>query len=675
MANFGPDQLGGTHILKPRVAAGWLLDFWNGWATEILVILSLTQQVILLFFSGIRRRQGCSSKRLLLWLAYQLADSTAMYALGNLSLSSTLRQHRLVAFWAPFLLLHLAGPDNITAYSFEDNKLWKRHLLTLVVQVLGAGYVVYKHITGSGILFSLGTTLMTTVAVVKFCEKTWALRCADFSIIRESLEAEDTEQQGKCDLYLEDEPPQGGFKGKVVDKEEFLMRRAHAVFRVCKSAMVDSSENPGTYVVGILTHLKKNEMGYMWTLTEMELSLMYDILYTKAPVLHTLPGYCIRVVSPLAVVASFLLFLFYGREGNRSTDITITYVLLGSAFLMEMTSLLSALWSTWTFSFLCATRWSGLRHSALCLERWHKLRRMVLSLRRLAHSTRIAGFFRLSRRWSGTMGQYNMLEMCTARPGRLAGILGYSMPAVGVPNGLKDLVVVYIQHMIESGYVNTLGMVRDKWGTEALKRWRKHIAIEDNFLGAELQEGIIIWHIATDIFLANRHNTNPEDKQRVKEVQTLSNYMMFLLVKRPDMLPGLAQNKLYQWTKRSLDTQWNDIISNGLISDPGLQPSENLASALYEKELSGPFVQKFRLSLAIKLAKILVSSTNKPNNTLQLVYEVWADFLIYTANRCSRESHAKKLNSGGEFTTMVWLMTDHLHQVDVNWHVYAAPSE
>ncbi|RLM73506.1 hypothetical protein C2845_PM15G01320 [Panicum miliaceum] len=605
MANFGPDQLGDTHILKPRVAAGWLLDFWNGWATEILVILSLTQQVILLFFSGIRRRQGRSPKRLLLWLAYQLADSTAMYALGNLSLSSTLRQHRLVAFWAPFLLLHLAGPDNITAYSFEDNKLWKRHLLTLVVQVLGAGYVVYKHIAGSGILFSLGTTLMTTVAVAKFCEKTWALRCADFSIIRESVEAENTEQQGKCDLYLEDEPPQGGFKGKVVEKEEFLMRRAHAVFRVCKSAMVDSSENPGTYVVDILTYLKKNEMGYMWTLTEMELSLMYDILYTKAPVLHTLPGYCIRVVSPLAVVASFLLFLFYGRDGNRSTDVTIT----------------------------------------------------------------------LSRRWSGTMGQHNMLEMCTARPGRLAGILSYSMPAVGVPDGLKDLVVVYIQHMIKSGYVNTLGMVRDKWGTEALERWRKHIAIEDNFLGAELQEGIIIWHIATDIFLANRHNTNPEDKQRVKEVQTLSNYMMFLLVKRPDMLPGLAQNKLYQWTKRSLDTQWNDIIRNGLVSDSGLQPSENLASALYEKELSGPFVQNFRLSLAIKLAKILVSSTNKPNDTLQLVYEVWADFLIYTANRCSRESHAKKLNSGGEFTTLVWLMTDHLHQVALNRHVYAAPSE
>ncbi|KAF8666045.1 hypothetical protein HU200_053748 [Digitaria exilis] len=488
-------------VLEPRVAAGRLLDFWNAWATEILVTLSLSQQLILLLFSGIRRRQGRNPKRLLLWLAYQLADNTAMYALGNLSLSSSLRQQRLVAFWAPFLLLHLAGPDNITAYSLEDNKLWKRHLLTLVVQVLGAGYVVYKHIIGSGILFALGTTLMTAVAVAKFCEKTWALRCANFSVIRETVEAEDMEKQSKCRLYLEVEPPQWGFKGKVVDKEEFLMRRAHAVFRVCKSAMVDSSENPGNYVVGILKYLKENEMEYMWTLTEMELSLMslmYDILYTKAPVIHTLPGYSIRIVSPLAVVASLLLFLFYGIEGNRSTDVAITFVLLGSAFLMEMISLLSALGSTWTFSFLCATRWSNLRHTALCLERWHQLRRMVLSLRRLAHSTRITGFFRLSRRWSGTMGQYNMLEMCTARPRRLAAILGHGTPAVGVPNGLKDLVVIYIKHMIRSDYVNTLGMVRGKWGTEALKRWKGHsnITIEHKFLGAELHEEIIIWHIA-----------------------------------------------------------------------------------------------------------------------------------------------------------------------------------
>ncbi|KAK3000795.1 hypothetical protein RJ639_021112 [Escallonia herrerae] len=47
----------------------------------------------------------------------------------------------LMALWAPLLLLHLGGPDTITAFSVEDIQLWLRHLVGLVVQVaLGAEY-------------------------------------------------------------------------------------------------------------------------------------------------------------------------------------------------------------------------------------------------------------------------------------------------------------------------------------------------------------------------------------------------------------------------------------------------------------------------------------------------------------------------------------------------------
>ena len=46
----------------------------------------------------------------------------------------------------------------------------------------------------------------------------------------------------------------------------------------------------------------------MWTLMEMELSLMYDLLYTKAGVIHTWSGYGIRVTSSFTAVASILLF-------------------------------------------------------------------------------------------------------------------------------------------------------------------------------------------------------------------------------------------------------------------------------------------------------------------------------------------------------------------------------
>jgi hypothetical protein len=47
---------------------------------------------------------------------------------------------------------------------------------------------------------------------------------------------------------------------------------------------------------------------------------------------------------------------------------------------------------------------------------------------------------------------------------------------------------------------------------------------------------------------------------------------------------------------------------------------------------------------------------------VSLLLRLWTDFLEYAANRCSRESHARKLSSGGELTTIVWLILEHLRQ-------------
>uniref|UniRef100_A0A0D3HTM2 DUF4220 domain-containing protein n=1 Tax=Oryza barthii TaxID=65489 RepID=A0A0D3HTM2_9ORYZ len=640
-------------------------------------VLSLIQQFFPLFFSGIRRRQGRNKRRAVLWLAYQFANITATYALGRLSLSAAQRSHRL----APFLLLHLAGPDNITAYSLKDSKIAGRHALTLFVQGLGAVFVLVKH--------------QQDLAVAGCHQgQTWALWIANFKVILSSVEREDGEEEPRqlYRVYLEeDELPRGGFKGKEVDEEEFLMRRAHAVFLVCKSAMVDSSMyDPDRYFLRILAYLRENRVD-LWTLMEMELSLMYDILYTKAAVIHTWTGYCIRIVSSLTVAASFLLFQLYGKEGQSSrADITITYVLLSSSLLMEMASLLSALWSTWTFSFLCATRWTSLRHAALCSKKWHCLRNMVLSFRRLAYSTGIWSYLSLSRRWSGTLGQYNMLDACTARPpllgklvvrlvfsrlskklgfsrlaemlgfGRLAEELSYNVVTADIPKGLKDMVIEYIKFMIKDRTVNTLGIFREQWGKVAIKRWLEDKQVDDEYkeylekrLGAELHKGIIVWHIATDIFIAQRK------AWCVKEaVKALSNYMMFLLVKQPDMLPGLAQNKMYQWTKESLAKEWEEAGVPAYVS--GLHPSQKLANMLHDKEVTQDLISN-RLFFATQLAKRLLER----DDTMKLVYGVWVDFLIYASNQCSRESHAKRLNNDGEFTTIVWLTAEHLYQLQI----------
>jgi hypothetical protein len=102
----------------------------------------------------------------------------------------------------------------------------------------------------------------------------------------------------------------------------------------------------------------------------MELSLMYDILYTKAAVMHTWFGFAIRVVSPLAVAAALGLFRLEDDLGSyRQIDVDITYALLVAAFVLETTSLCRAIGSTWIAALLQTTRWAWLRHEALCTGR------------------------------------------------------------------------------------------------------------------------------------------------------------------------------------------------------------------------------------------------------------------------------------------------------------------
>lgn len=664
------------------------LNLWNHWATQILLLLSLALQIVLSIFAGIRRCQSSVVPRILLWLAYLLADSTAIYAIGHLSLSSAPSEHRLVAFWSPFLLLHLGGPDNITAYALQDNQLWLRHLQTLVVQVLGAAYILYKHIAGSGQFLVLAATLMFAVGGVKYGERTWALKCSNLDSIRSSLQKEGPARHNH--FHRQDQ-------AEDHEDDEFLLRRAHALFHFCKRAIVDSSVDGDSDYRDTTKLLGTVDM--IWGLMEFELSLMYDILYTKAAVIHTWFGYCLRVISPLAIVASLVLFQFSSKDGHSRVDVAITYVLLGSALFMETTSLMNALGSTWAFAFLCTTRWRWLRYEALCTARWDRLRRAVASLHRLIKAAPGGGSSYGSKRWTGTrtIGQYNILHFCTRRDntptssllGRFAKMVGlgewwnrkHYSGSIEISELVKKQTVEHMALLYKKGRWNALGVLRKKWGQEALEKNKSFPELEE-FLGVEFQEGVIIWHIATDVFLAKSKRAKMEGASaRVKAIKLLSNYMAFLLVERPYMLPGLAQNRLYQRTCENLvemrpapSYQERNILETlqclfSLRDDPGsasrATDRRKLAKILYKKDPSFS-IDAPRLSYVTRLARRLVEKeADGTADMLQLVLEVWTDIMVYAGNKCSRESHAKKLNSGGEFTTILWLMAEHLFQASL----------
>ncbi|XP_047067808.1 uncharacterized protein LOC124675777 [Lolium rigidum] len=273
------------------------LDFWIDWASQIGVLISLACQITLHLFTNVRRRSNSIMLRVPLWLAYQLSDLTATYAAGQLLYSSSSPQdHQLIAYWAPFLLLHLGGPDNITAYALEDNKLWRRHFLSLGVQVLGAVYVFYKHIVGNGLFPMLAAILIFLVGVAKYAERTCALRRADFSGLQSSLKVLARNKHHQH-FYIEH---QDWYCNDLED--ELVLQRAHSPFHICKRGIVDSvievdSDSPATEVDSeekkIIGDLR-GDIKFMWSVMEMELSLLYDILYTKASVAHSWVGYCIH---------------------------------------------------------------------------------------------------------------------------------------------------------------------------------------------------------------------------------------------------------------------------------------------------------------------------------------------------------------------------------------------
>jgi hypothetical protein len=225
-----------------------------------------------------------------------------------------------------------------------------------------------------------------------------------------------------------------------------------------------------------------------------------------------------------------------------------------------------------------------------------------------------------------------------------------------------------------------VGLLRHKWGQAALGDYRYPglYAKLKPWHGIEFHESIISWHIATDLILAAWEGHEADD--RVETVRALSNYMMFLLVNRPYMLPGLPQNWMYKQTCNNLDAVI--ICNENHCASPGnsfctllkkfFQPYHHwdLKSSVLEEKLAYD-IQKLddhkyydckipRLMYACKIAMIIKYEVQ---DQVRLLLDLWTDFLEYAANQCSRESHARKLSSGGELTTIVCLMIEHLGQL------------
>lgn len=172
---------------------------------------------------------------------------------------------------------------------------------------------------------------------------------------------------------------------------------------------------------------------------------------------------------------------------------------------------------------------------------------------------------------------------------------------------------------------------------------------------------------------------NKKDAERVRSIRAISNYLMFLLVTQPDMLPGIPQNLENRGQLISSGVKVDNLVfrlvkklllrnnNRTTTTFVGLKQTNELAKILLKIDVPKEFDPSVpRLGYARRIADIWLKwNTEEELNDLDpvdMLLRFWLKFLIYAANRYNRECHAKKLSSGGEFTTVVWLMVEHIYQ-------------
>ncbi|OWM77547.1 hypothetical protein CDL15_Pgr016945 [Punica granatum] len=316
--------------------------FWNEWIIQSFLILSFSLQMFLVIFAPFRKKTSNKWISFLIWSGYLLAEWAATFAIGLIfrsqgdNDSAFADAGSLMAFWSSFLLLHLGGPDTITAFALADNVLWVRHLLGLVVHLSAAVYVFLCALPKDKLM--VPTILMLIAGVIKYLERVRALFLASLDKLQESDEPRQ-HRTLRSQIALSTK--------RVPLEEEKLIWTSYNYFKVFQGLIVD------LYLAWSKRRqsrkfFRSTTAEYALRVILTELNFMYEVLYTKVVVVRSKLGYLLRAISFSIVICALALFVRVEKHRFHHVDVLVTYILLFGAAALEVTSLLMLIFSEWT---------------------------------------------------------------------------------------------------------------------------------------------------------------------------------------------------------------------------------------------------------------------------------------------------------------------------------------
>ena len=625
-------------IMHLDLVPGKLKNLWEVWAIDTLVLVSIALQIILTHFGSRRRYIPGLRIRFTVWFAYFLSGSVVKIIIGKLTtieVSDTNKHNvtlELNALLAPMLLVQIGNPDAITAYSIEDNKLGLRQLLNLLFQVGVIVYILVRCWTNSSLSYLYLPTFLA--GIIKYGELVWALKSA---LRNFGLTVEEINQEENVPTLFRRLP------GEIVGLK--LILKAYYRFNCLKPHLENWLYKP-LYESLPWMSIDAYSAEDVFRITDSELGFMYDVLYTKAPIIYTRTGCILRIISFFSLVSTFCAFtIFFKNDFMHHIDAGYTFMVLIAAIILEVYQILLLPFSDWAIIEM-------IKH--------HNMPIMMPFLRILVPRSN------KWKRWSILLGQFNLLDFCIhdkqLKFNRILKYHGFDMDykksrsrtRVEFTKELKELIV---QEMKEVDAMRDSKPVTQR-GQWALERY-ECLNLEFKWsVKRDFDKSITIWHIATDICYYSDVQDGIANSQ-IEMGKLLSNYMMYLLAMRSHMLCTTTSDIIFEHTYTKLMAFLRTRPST--IRDEGeacrILRTEELSNELdFDRNKETMVTSKWHvLKDGQRLSRRLMSRENRWN----IISSVWVEMLCYAARTCPRAFPAEQLRPRGGLITHVWLLLAH----------------
>jgi len=400
--------------------------------------------------------------------------------------------------------------------------------------------------------------------------------------------------------------------------------------------------------------ISKNSAEGAFRVVEIELGLIYDMLYTKAPLIYSRTGIILRSISFLLTFTAFITFqVLIDKHAYSTIDITITYLLFAAAVFLEFYAFLCLVFSDWTMIWLEDEGWNAQNSAFYSLIR--KLTR--------------------SERWSRSIAQHDLISCCIEnRPLGCLKSLGINekmrqmfVHRVDMNGDLRSFIFEHLRKKAKE-MKEDFNVIDKKFRSKIIGQRGDGVLEKKGLLQkykwctteVEFSRSILVWHLATEICYCD-----DKDRSNVsidyKTSRCLSEYMMYLLVMRPNMLSKGIGDEGYLDTLQDLqrlnprNTRGDEATRKKGVVD-GI-----LRSELSLDEITFQSLWKIAKSVVIggeKLAKQLQPLESKER--WEMIKEVWIEMLAYAAAHCPWKEHTHQLRRGGELLTHVSLLMLHL---------------